>query len=123
MAAITTTAASVGIIFPEMAERYTGVAAAAITAGQAVLQNANGKVALAAATGDVWGIAITSAGIGQAVTVLVKGHMEGADVSAMAPHDAIYTGAAGALDTTGTVQVGKVLALSDSSATKVAYIG
>lgn len=122
MAAITVQTDAVGVTFPAAAEIYSGVANAAITAGMAVLQDANGQIGPAAATGAVWGIALESAGAGQAAAVLVRGHISGFDVSAIAPHAPAYTGAAGALDTAGTVEIGQVVALSDSFATKVIYV-
>lgn len=123
MTEISVTADKVGPIFPGIAEIYSGVGGEAITAGQTVKQDSAGLLVAAIATGDVWGIALNGAGAGQAVSVLVRGHLEGADVAGMDPHAAIYTGAGGTLDDAGTVEVGQVIAMSDSAATKVAFIG
>ena len=80
MADITVTAANVGISDPIKANTVTGIAAVAITAGQAGYMNSSGKIALsdasAAGTAKFDGIAVEGVGAGQAVT-LAEGEMTG----------------------------------------------
>lgn len=129
MADIVVTADAVAVIFPDAAEIYDFVAAAAITRGQAVYVNSSGKVDLADANGSgtlqFRGIALNPAGAGQAVSVLKRGHVAGFTIS-QAYDAALYlSNTAGALaDAAGgtSVNCGRVVPMSDSSLTKVVYI-
>lgn len=113
MAAITVTAAQVAPLFVHQTEIYSLEAAEAITKGQAVYVNANGKAALAdasdAGTLILAGIALDAAGAGQAVSVLKRGFVAGFGVSGMTQGDAVYiSDTAGGLDT-GAGTVSKVI--------------
>lgn len=131
MADITVTAAQVGVVYPDEAEIYTGIAGVAITAGAAVFFNTStGKLALSdgsgAGTAVVIGIALNSAGAGQAVSVLRKGHVYGFTLAGnygaacyLSDTDTgILADAAG----TVSVVVGRIAALPDSAATKVLFV-
>lgn len=130
MAAITITADDVAVLYPRFAEIYDFVAAAAITAGQAVYLTSAGTVNLADANGSgtlqLLGVALNGAGAGQAVSVLKRGFVAGYTVSGMAYDDVAYlSNTAGGLDTAAggsTIIVGRVKATSDSSYTKVLYV-
>lgn len=130
MADITVTAAKIGVVYPEKAEIFDFVAAATITAGQAVYQTSAGKIDIADANGSgtlqFRGIALNGGGAGQAISVLKKGHVNGFTVTSQAYDAALYlSNTAGALaDSAGATSIncGRVVALPDSSATKVVYI-
>lgn len=100
-------------------EQHTLIAAAAITAGQAVHQDANGKWAVvdsdAAGIGpDFWGIATATVPAGMPVTAIKRGLMDGFDLSGLAYGALVYTSVTpGNLDTataTGAIPIGRVLA-------------
>ncbi len=122
MADITVTAAKVAPVFPEQADIRTFIAAVAITAGQAVYVNTDGKVALAdanvAAAEHFRGIALESVAAGQPVSILRRGEVYGFDLSGMAFDALAYVSdTAGALaDATGTTELhaGRVQPLADS---------
>jgi hypothetical protein len=130
MAVITSTASKVSRSFPEKDLVFDFIAAETIAAGQPVYVNSAGRAALAdasaAGTARVIGIALNAAGVGQAVSVLNRGHLEGFTLSGMAYDAAAYlSDTTGALDTvngTVTVIVGRVWPLSDKALTKVLYI-
>jgi hypothetical protein len=130
MADITVTAAQVALCFPDKSERVDIIAVEAITAGQAVYQDTNGKAGVADANAagkqQFRGIALSSAGAGQAVSVLVRGHVYGFTVSGMNGDALAYlSDTAGALSTTVgtmTVNCGRVTCLTDGNLTKVLYI-
>ena len=130
MADIVVTAAQVGACFPDKAEITDLIAVEAITAGQAVYQDTNGKAGVADANASgaqqFRGIALNAAGAGQAVSVLVRGHVYGFTVSGMNGDAIAYlSDTAGALGTTNgtmTVNCGRVTCLTDGSLTKVLYI-
>ena len=117
-------------MYPEKAEIFDAIAAASITAGQALYFDSAGKVNLADANGSgtlqFRGIALNAAGAGQAVSVLKKGHCYGFTVSSVAYDAALFlSNTAGALgDAAGATSVncGRVVAVPDSSLTKVVYI-
>ena len=76
------------------------------------------------------GIALTGGGAGQAISVLVRGHVAGFTVASTNVGTALHLSeTAGALADaapagTGTdVKVGKVYALSDATPTRVVFIG
>jgi hypothetical protein len=129
MADLTVTAAQVSPIFPRFAEIYPFVAAETITAGQAVYLTTAGKVGVADANASgkqqSRGIALNGGGAGQAIDVLKKGHVAGFTVAQAYDAQLFLSDTAGALaDAAGTmsVPIGRVIAMSDSSLTKVVYI-
>lgn len=131
MADLTLTEAQIGMVDPSKAITIQGIAAAAITAGTPFYINATtGKAtaadASAAGTAGVRGIATTSVGAGSPVTGLRKGGLYGFDLSGEDYDAAIYlSDTAGKLaDAAGTVSVvvGRVLPLTDQSATKVLWV-
>ena len=130
MADIALTAAQIAAVYPDKAEIVDMIAAAAITAGQAVYIDSNGKANLADANGSgtiqFRGIALNAAGAGQAVSVLKQGHVYGFTISGLAYDAILYlSNTAGALaDSAGGTSVicGRVTAMPDNSLTKVAYI-
>jgi len=132
MTAIALTAAQIApAIEPSDAEIFDYIAAATITAGQAVYITSAGKVNLASAnTGGAEqfrGIALNGGGAGQAISVLKRGHCYGFTISSLAYDAIVYLAdTAGGLDTaasgTKTVRVGRVVPLTDSSLTKVLYV-
>lgn len=129
MAVITSTATQVSLVFPQSAEVYDAIAGETITAGQAVYFNSSGKIiksnAGASGTAKFAGIALNSASAGQAVSVLVRGHVKGFTLSGAYGSKAYLSDTAGALaDAAGTVSVvvGSVVPLSDSARSKVLYV-
>lgn len=131
MADIAVTAVQAEPIDPSKAEIYEFIAGATILQGQAVYMITTGKVGLADADGSAptpqfLGIACNGGGAGQAISVLKKGRIGGFAVSALTPGDRIYLSTtAGALATTQTgtmASVGRVVPMSDSTPTLVAYI-
>jgi len=131
MADLTVTAAKVSPVYPINAEIHTYIASSAVTAGQAVyVVTSTGKVAPADANAankqQVRGIALQGVAAGQAVDVLVRGHIYGYTLTSQSYDDPIYlSDTEGALaDAAGTltVPVGLVVALPDKDLTKVVYI-
>ena len=130
-AAVSATAAKVAATHPDDAVIRSYIAAAAITAGQAVYLNTAGKVDLAQANSSgkeqFRGIALESVGAGQAVSVLVEGSLAGFDLSGVAYDGLVYLAdtAGGLYDTASsskTVQVGRVVPVSDNALTKILYV-
>ena len=129
MAVILLTAAKIGAIF-DTAEIVDMIAAVAITKGQAVYQTTSGTVGVADANDSgleqFRGIALEAASIGKVVPVLKRGHLAGLTLTDQTWDDQLFlSDTAGALgDANGTmvVPVGRVVAMPDSSLTKVAYI-
>jgi hypothetical protein len=130
MADIALTATQVTAVDPEKAEIHDFLAAEALTRGQAVYMtttgtvgiadgNASGKTALA-------GVALRAAAAGQPVPVLKSGAVYGYTVAALNVGTGIYlSDTAGALadaQATITTIYGRVIALTDSSKTKVVYL-
>lgn len=130
MTAIALTAAQIAAVYPDKAEIYDFVAAATITAGQAVYITSTGKVDLADANGSgtiqFRGIALNGGGAGQAISVLKRGHCYGFTVSGLTIDDIAYlSNTAGGLDTGAggtTVNCGRVTGLPDGNLTKVLYV-
>lgn len=130
MAAIVVTAAKVGLVDPVSAIVKSYLAAEAITAGEAVyIVAASGSVGLADGNGagkyQARGIALGSAGIGQAVDVCEKGEVYGFTLAG--DYDTrVYVGdTAGALaDAAGTktMVIGRVSPMSDKDQTKVLMV-
>lgn len=130
MTDLTVTPAKVGRVDPQRDETITLIGAAIITAGQPVYQNSSGRADLAdaslAGTAGIRGIAMNSGGIGQAITVLKRGGVEGYDLSGVAYDGIVYlSDTAGALaDAPGTVSttVGRVIGASDNDISKYLYV-
>ena len=127
---ITVTAAKVGLVYPDKAEVHDFVAAEAITAGQLFAQDSNGRAVLSDANGSntlpqVKGLALNSVGIGQSVAGLKRGHVYGFTLTNNAYDALMYASAtAGAVsDTAAGINnaLARVVALPDTSATKVLY--
>lgn len=134
MADIALTAAKIQICYPDKSERESRIAAETITKGQAVYQLADGTVGVADATTadgkmQFYGVALNGAGAGQAVDVLVRGHVYGFTVAAKDVGTVLHLSeTAGAFADaapagTGTaVHCGLVTALSDADKTRVVFI-
>lgn len=132
MATLTPTVARIAPVFPEEAEIYDFVAGSAIVPGDAVrIDTTTGKAILADGTGTAAskfrGVALGSAGAGQGVSVLKRGHVYGYDLGTVAYGDPIYvSNTAGDLDTAaGTVSrvAGMIVPLSNSGTPeKLLYI-
>lgn len=130
MADLTVTAAQVGAVFPDKALIFTAICAEAITAGQPLFVDTNGKVQLADANAageqQVRYLALEAGAAGQAISVLKEGHVYGFTLTSQAYDAPIFlSDTVGALaDAAGTlgVPVGIVVALTDGSTlTKVLY--
>lgn len=126
MADLAFTEAAVALVFPLKSIVHTGLAGAAITAGQVVYIDSSGDLQLAdasaAGTATVRGVALESGGAGQAIDWCEEGWLFGFTLS-QAYSAAIYlSDTAGDLaDAAGTVSVlcGRVVAMSDKAQTKV----
>jgi hypothetical protein len=93
----------------ESVVQHTATSAATLSAGSAVKLDTNGRWVAAIATGQVEGILTRSVVSGEAGTAIKLGVLDGFNLDAIAYGGLAYTGAAGALDTAGTVAVGKVI--------------
>lgn len=131
MSAIALTAAQVSPVNEFEYEAWTLIAGAAITRGQAVAIDTNGKAVLAdastSAQNNVRGIALNTAAAGEAVTMMVHGSLYGFTLSGMAYDAAAYlSNTAGGLDTAAgdvSVVVGRVRPMHDGATpTKVLYV-
>jgi predicted RecA/RadA family phage recombinase len=130
MADIALTAANVRRVAPRGDEVYIGIAAVAITQGQVLYMNSDGKLALAdgsaAGTATVVGVALNAAAIGQAVTYMKSGKIGGFTVSGLTPGAFVYlSDTAGALaDAAGTVSFvcGRIIASSDTTPSDQLYL-
>jgi len=129
MADLTVTAAKVAIVFPESAEIYNVILAAACTEGQALYQTTSGNYNLADAsaanTAQARGIALEKGAAGQCVSMVRKGVLAGFTTGAY--DDPIYLSSdtAGALaDAAGTVtvRVGRVVSLADPALTEALFV-
>ena len=130
MANLTVTAVQVAAVFPTKAVIHDFIANSTITAGQPVYQLSTGKVAPADANGSglqqFRGIALNGGAAGQAISVLLEGHCYGFTLTSM-NYDALAylsddVGRIADGVGTMTVNVGRVVPLSDSDLTKVLYI-
>lgn len=131
MADIALTAASIARVYPQSDEVYPFVAAAAITAGQALYLTSTGKVDLYDSNGSgtlqFLGIALNKAAVGQAVDVLKRGHVYGFTLTSLAYFAPVYgSNTAGAFaDAAGASSLitGRVVSIPDNgNFTKVLYI-
>lgn len=130
MADITRTAAQVSIVYPHYPNKIvSGIASAAIEAGQPVYIDSNGKYAPAdandAAKDQFRGIALNTVGSGQPVSVLEEGYLYGYTLSGVAYDGLVYvSNTVGELaDAAGgtSLAVGRVVARygEDGNATKI----
>ncbi len=126
MTAVTVTAAQVGLVKPREAKVVPYLAGATITAGQAVYRYTDGTAKLADANGSgtlqFRGIALNGGGSGQAIDVCEQGLLYGFTLSGNADTIIYLSNTAGALDTAAgstAVAAGRVVCLTDKSATKV----
>lgn len=136
MANLTATASQVSIVNETEPEIRTYIAAAAITAGQAVYLNSAGKVDLArgnaVGTAGCVGLALNTTGANQAVAVLQRGAFTGFDLSGMAYGAKAYVSSANAGAVADTIvsgsgnvvtPVGQVVSMSDPpDYTKVLWV-
>ena len=129
MADLALTAASIAVVHPGHAETYDFITAAAITKGQIVYIDANGKADLAdgsaAGTAAFRGIALKGVAAGDPVSVLVKGACHGFTITQAYDADLYVSDTAGAIgDAAGTVTnlIGRIMPLSNSDITKVVYV-
>ena len=122
----------IGVVDPSKAVIKDYLAGSTITKGQPLAMNTNGTVDPADGNGATYlaeqcvGVALQAAGAGQVVPVLEDGEVYGYTVSAMDCGALIYlSDTVGRLSTvagTKTTILGRVAALADKSATKVACI-
>lgn len=130
MADITVTATKVGVIGQCESRIKSYIAAATITAGQAVYVTSAGKINLADANGSgtlqFAGIALDGGAAGQAIDVLWDGEVEGFTLTSQAYDAPIYlSNTAGALaDAAGgsSIIVGRVSVRSDGPLTKTLQV-
>ena len=134
MADLTVTAAKVGLVDPQRAEVFSGIAAAAITKGQAVYQTTSGTIGVADANDtdkeQARGLALCAAGAGQAVDYVKRGMVYGFTLTDQDWDDPIFlSNTAGALGDSAAlgvgsieVPVGLVVGLADKDYTKVVYL-
>lgn len=132
MTDIALTAAQVSPVNETEFEKWTLIAGAAITRGQAVAVDAAGLAVVAdgstGAANNVVGIALEGAGAGQALDVMVNGSLYGFTIAALDAYTPLYlSNTAGALaDAAGDVSklVARVKPMHDHAATptKVLYV-
>ena len=130
MADLAVTAAEVGLVDPLKAEVHSGLAAEAITKGQAVYQTSTGTFGVAdanvAGKQQVRGVALEDAAAGQAVDLVKRGLVYGFTLTSQNHDTPVYlSDTAGALaDAAGTLAVpcGLVVALADKAKTKVLWL-
>lgn len=132
MANVTMTAAKVAVLYPQKAQIFDRIAAVAIAAGEAVALSAAGKAVLADASQATTlvnpGIALNSAGVGQAVSVLMFGHVAGGTLTDLDYGAAVYVSddAGKIADAAGTVtcQLGTVEAVAQADGpVKCLFVG
>lgn len=131
MADIALVASEIGVVFQQDAKFRNRKCGVAVTKGQAVyVVAATGLLALAdasaAGTAQFDGIALEAGAIGQVITVVQGGEMEGFTITGL-DFDALafLSNTAGALaDAAGavTVPVGRVVPITDPTPTKVLEI-
>lgn len=105
----------------------TYIAGAALTTGVAVKLDTDGRV-IASVAGDAkalqLGVVIGTGALsaGNAVTVMARGCVDGYNVSALAYGAEVFAGAAGVVDTAGTVALGRITSMSEYGGSKVVEI-
>ena len=116
-------------LFINEAEIFNATCEVAITRGQLVYFNSNGRIALsaggAAGTAKLAGIALQSGGIGQVISIIKRGHVAGFTISQAYGALGYVSNTAGALDDaagTNSKVCGVVVPLSDAARTKVFYV-
>lgn len=131
---IALTAAKIAMVDPTKCEVWPRIAAATITAGQALYETSTGTVGVADATTggglyQFYGIALTGGASGAAIDVLLRGHVYGFTVSSTNCGTVLHlsetagTLADAAPAGTGTaVHCGLVTALSDATPTRIVWI-
>ena len=102
----------------------TYIAGEALTTGVAVKLNSSGHViksVAADALGVQIGIVIGTGALaaGAAVVVMMRGCLDGYDLSALAYGAGVFAGAAGVVDTAGTISLGRVVSMSEYGGSKV----
>lgn len=129
MADLAKTEAAVAVIFPLKAEIHTGIAAAALAAGDVGYLDTSGTIskadASAAGTTVCPCIILTSGGAGQSVNILKKGHVAGFTITQAYGAEIFLSDTTGVLaDAAGTVSVhaGRVVAMTDKAKTKVLFV-
>lgn len=129
MAAITVNADRVAPVFARDAEIYAIIAGATLVPGDLVYINSSGKavkgLAAAAGTALFAGVCLSDGAAGQAVDVLVRGHVTGYGIDALDYGALVYLGDTGGADTAaGTVEVSvaSVMPISDHGLSKVLYV-
>jgi len=122
----------VSVSDPQRAIVNDFIAGEAITAGQALYINSDGKAALASAsaagTSAVIGVALDSAGVNQVVPVLSVGYLEGLDLSGVDYNTLVsLSDTPGALDDgagspTTVAPGGRVMPATDGKLTKLLLV-
>ena len=128
MTEITVTAAQVALIFPSMVEVFNGVAAEAITKGEALYQTTSGTYGLAQADDldkqQFRGVSLEAVNSGEGLSILKRGALAGYTLATY--DDEVYlSDTAGAFDVspgTQLVKCGRVMGLADPDLTEVLYI-
>jgi len=123
MTTIAVTAAQVGLVDPLKATVKSYIALEAILKGQAVYIATTGKVGLADENGSgtlqFRGIALCGGGIGQAIDVVEDGEVYGFTLAGDYDVLVYLSATPGALDTAGSVVVGRIAPMSNAALTKV----
>ena len=131
MGDIALTAAKIGLVYPEKADVFTGIAGTTITAGQFVYGIiSSGKIGLAdedasAEASACLGMALNGATAGYPVDIVRRGHVYGFTLSGHAYWLVCsVSNTAGAILDTGasTNIVARIEPLSDNDLTKVLYV-
>lgn len=129
MAVIAVTGDRVSPLFINEAEIFNATCGVAITRGQLVYFDANGRVVLsnggASPTAKLAGIALQAGSLGQVISIIKRGHVAGFTISQAYGALGYVSNTAGALDdAVGTVTkiAGVVVPLSDAARTKVFYV-
>jgi len=86
------------------------------------LDATTGKAVKAAGTGAQYGVVLQDAKAGNPVTVMIRGVVDGWNVDALNYGVSVYAGAAGVVDTAGTVAIGTVVPMSEIGSGKVVEI-
>ena len=130
MADLTIGTNGISIVHSDKAEIVDLIAAEAITAGQPVYQTSAGKAGIAdgnvSGKEQVRGIALKDTGIGKPCPILKRGFLSGYVLSGVAYDGICYlSDTAGKLaDAAGTktVNIGRVVAMTDPDLTKILYV-